>query len=330
MVSSWFFGGGTPSLVTPDYLRDVLSLLPGIKERGEKTIEIHPAKFNLELLDILQKYNFQNIIIGVQSFTPAVLKKTKRLVASKAEIEKIIREIHKRQMHAWLDIVGFLSDDPEEASVFRQDIKLALELNPDEISIAINYFYKNKYLNTGVAILTAILSQAQRFWLTDLAGDCVSTEAIKLHFQRRRNVRLFNKQSSRILQNTAFLCGLEPPDDLARNVSMLGIGSYKARDTLSYVWTPEYTYRYTERNIASDPHYFLIGQTNFFIALRRKIAALENLLSQANHLILFKHIDIVSRHRGSEPPEICLSVDADYFGTSEQNTYCQRIINNFC
>lgn len=67
-----FVGGGTPSLVDPHSLADVLTLLPLAKSR-EVTVECNPDNVTVELLRVYRDAGVNRISLGVQSMVPHVL-----------------------------------------------------------------------------------------------------------------------------------------------------------------------------------------------------------------------------------------------------------------
>lgn len=262
-ISSWFFGGGTPSLITPNYLRNILDLLPNIKKYGEKTFEIHPAKFNVELLDILQEYNFNNIIIGVQSFNSQVLSKTNRIPASEEQIKKIVEEVHRRKMNVWIDIVGLINDDPSEINIFKEDILKAIKLNPDEISICTNFFCKNKHIGITVKMLSEILKNLP-LWNIYEMNDDFSEKTLKAYFLKKKAIRLLNR-SKNIINSCQFIKDIDLPDS-QKTVSVLGIGSYENenRETFSLcVTSPSLKkYTYIERTHNGKRYFFKVIDKN--------------------------------------------------------------------
>jgi hypothetical protein len=262
-VQSWFFGGGTPSLMTAGTLRYILSLLPGIKQCGEKTFEIHPAQFDPELLDILHEYNFQNIIIGVQSFNQAVLRKTNRLSAAKSVIRNIIRKAQEYKINVWTDIVGFFNAEPAELDILIEDLKTIAELSPDEISVCLNYYCREKYLPKTIKPLTTLLAGADfPYFLSGQSGHPVeiSAENVKTILVKARVLRLLRKDNYQsVINNACFLQALYDQSTTMKTPSILGMGSYKNQihSTMSYVSTASDKYHYTEINENFEPRFFI-------------------------------------------------------------------------
>lgn len=75
-LTSVFFGGGTPSLVPPRYLEQVLTALDrrfGLAHEGEISLEIDPGTFTLEQLRDYQRLGINRWSLGVQAFQDELL-----------------------------------------------------------------------------------------------------------------------------------------------------------------------------------------------------------------------------------------------------------------
>ncbi len=90
-VDSIYFGGGTPTTLSPALLK---KLLYGIKKQfpcsGEITIEANPATVSKEKLQQIRKAGFNRISIGVQSLQDDELKALGRLHSSEEAVECIL------------------------------------------------------------------------------------------------------------------------------------------------------------------------------------------------------------------------------------------------
>jgi hypothetical protein len=334
-VRSWFFGGGTPSLMTSNYLRNICSLLPGLKDRGEKTFEIHPYKFNFELLDILSEYNFHNVIIGVQSFDEAVLKKAGRLYVAGEELRTIIEEIQKRGMNAWCDIMGFINDEPAEITVLQNDLRLILALQPDEISICFNYGLRNKYTEEIADFLLQIYSSFIQDYKTEFNVD--SKEQIKRYLQQHKVLRCFNKNKGTAERHQSFIGYLAGSNLYVKNRSILGIGSYKNQQhgTMSCVCTADYNYHYTEVNEdMRKSHYFVTYTGNFLAEIAENIVALSRVLDGTNHVVKMNKLSLF--YNGHYDPglarggrDVDFSFDTEYIGPESENAQVKAFIDKY-
>ena len=72
-VGSIFVGGGTPSLVPPDLLVEVLDALPRAID-AEVTIECNPDDVTLDMMQVFRDGGVNRISLGVQSMVPHVLQ----------------------------------------------------------------------------------------------------------------------------------------------------------------------------------------------------------------------------------------------------------------
>jgi hypothetical protein len=336
-ISSWFFGGGTPSLMMPDMLRNILSLLPGIKERGEKIFEIHPANFDLRLLDVLKEYDFHNVIIGVQSFNVDVLKKANRVPATKEEIEIIIQEIQKRGMAAWLDIVGFLNDDPLEIETLGRDIYTALELEPDEISISINYFLREKYLRTTLELLTVVLQTIGLGWQwEDFAAQPAD---IRKHLENFKVLRLYNKNNPRVLKQRNFLNALATHTEHFVKESFLGIGSYKNQmhGTISCLVTDDYKYFFTEANTDWQPRYFITHTADFLTEAQRLLSDIKDTAANMKKTLRIKDLCLKQRYYnptgtlglGEDISFLSAALEGDFFSSLAESIECESFLQKY-
>lgn len=137
-VKNYFFGGGTPSLMRPDTMRQTFDLFPGMRDVSSKTFEVHPAVYDEKQLDVLAEYGFNCVIIGIQSFDADVLKRQNRLHASPEIVADLVDKIHKRGMHAAADII-FHMDPTDAECIFQQDLDHLAQIPFDVASLQQNY-----------------------------------------------------------------------------------------------------------------------------------------------------------------------------------------------
>jgi oxygen-independent coproporphyrinogen-3 oxidase len=77
IITSIFFGGGTPSLMSPEYLQEIIYSLKmnfNISDSAEITMETNPGTVNPQKLNAFLNYGINRISIGVQSFDDDDLK----------------------------------------------------------------------------------------------------------------------------------------------------------------------------------------------------------------------------------------------------------------
>jgi oxygen-independent coproporphyrinogen-3 oxidase len=92
-VEQLHFGGGTPTFLNNDEIRELMGAIRQnfqLIENGEYSIEIDPRKVSDETVALLGEMGFNRISIGVQDFDPDVQKAVNR-IQSEAETLQVIK-----------------------------------------------------------------------------------------------------------------------------------------------------------------------------------------------------------------------------------------------
>ncbi len=72
-----YFGGGTPSLMSTEFLRDVMAAIPP-ERLSEVTLECAPGTVTADAVDIWRECAINRVSLGVQSFVATELRQTGR------------------------------------------------------------------------------------------------------------------------------------------------------------------------------------------------------------------------------------------------------------
>ncbi len=128
-IDTVYFGGGTPSAISPDLL---ISLVDSLKENGfhpkkgaEITLEVNPGTLKAKDFDKLLHYGFTRFSVGAQTFNDKLLKATGRLHTSD-ETRETLKLLRERGVNYSADILfslprqslDDLSRDLDEISKF--------------------------------------------------------------------------------------------------------------------------------------------------------------------------------------------------------------------
>ncbi len=135
MVSTVFFGGGTPTLLPPASLDIILGSVKNhfnLSSDCEITIEANPATVERETLEQIRSSGFNRISIGVQSFDAEELKLLER-VHNEEEIHTTIGRARLAGFdNLSLDLMfGLPGQSPVK---WKSHLRQALEKKPDHIS----------------------------------------------------------------------------------------------------------------------------------------------------------------------------------------------------
>jgi oxygen-independent coproporphyrinogen-3 oxidase len=99
------FGGGTPTFLTPAELESLLAgLFERLKPRGDAiaSIEVDPRVTTRAQLEVLARYGFRRISLGVQDFDPRVQD-----IVNRVQSEQQVREVTQAARALGFDSVNF-------------------------------------------------------------------------------------------------------------------------------------------------------------------------------------------------------------------------------
>ena len=134
-VSSVFFGGGTPTVLPPDQLGEMLRVIDGqfgLVPGAEVTVEANPETVTKRTLALLRTNGVSRVSFGMQSALPHVL----------AVLDRVHEPGRPAQCVAWARAAGFehvsldlIYGTPGETDAdWRQSLETALAAGPDHIS----------------------------------------------------------------------------------------------------------------------------------------------------------------------------------------------------
>ncbi len=135
-LSFVYFGGGTPSYLSPNQLRELTN---GLKERlpwddaEEVSFECEPGTLNEKKLEAIREIGVTRLSLGVENFNDHILSLNGRAHRSK-EIEKAYkaaRDVGFPQIN--IDLIAGMLEETEEN--WQANIDKVLELKPDCVTI---------------------------------------------------------------------------------------------------------------------------------------------------------------------------------------------------
>lgn len=136
LVSQLHLGGGSPTFLSDDELRELMHMLrrnfvlaPG----GEYSIEIDPRTVDASRLDTLAELGFNRLSFGVQDFDPAVQKAVHR-VQPVEQVFSLVEAARSRGFDSInVDLIyGLPQQSPES---FDRTLAQVVQLRPDRIAL---------------------------------------------------------------------------------------------------------------------------------------------------------------------------------------------------
>ncbi len=136
LVDTVFFGGGTPSLLTPEEIGKILERVDslwGVSGEPEITIEANPGTLSKEKLEGYRTAGINRLSLGVQTFNPDFLQALGR-VHSLEDVEKSLTWARRAGLeNISIDLIFGLPGQSREC--FFQDLKRARREDPQHLSL---------------------------------------------------------------------------------------------------------------------------------------------------------------------------------------------------
>ena len=135
-VTTIYFGGGTPSILNPEYIKNILQEIESsfeILDDAEITIEINPGTVNEEKLKKYKEYGINRLSIGLQSTNDKILKKIGRIHDYKQFEETFFyaRKCGFKNINIDL-MIGLPTQAVEDV---KQTLEKIIQKNPEHISV---------------------------------------------------------------------------------------------------------------------------------------------------------------------------------------------------
>jgi len=134
-IISIFFGGGTPSLMEPEYIQKIIEHIKDkfdVSENAEITLETNPGTVTKEKIKHFKNAGVNRISIGIQSFSDDELKFLTRIHNSETAIKTIYDAAESGFENISLDLIFNLPKQTKEK--WRNNLEIAAGLPVKHIS----------------------------------------------------------------------------------------------------------------------------------------------------------------------------------------------------
>jgi len=185
-VRTVFFGGGTPSLFSPQAMD---SLLSGVRARlvlapdAEITLETNPGTTEHHSFEEYLKAGINRLSFGIQSFDNRQLKTLGRIHSAEEATRAVIKAKEAGFTNFNLDLMfGLPGQMPEDA---RKDVEAAIALNPTHIS----YYHLTIEPNTFFHQFPPTLPEDDVSWEIQAQGQALLAAAGYEHYEVSAHAR---------------------------------------------------------------------------------------------------------------------------------------------
>ncbi|MGV8120428.1 MAG: radical SAM family heme chaperone HemW [Candidatus Xenobiia bacterium LiM19] len=135
-VDTLYFGGGTPSLLEPSDIEELIDTVREhyhLQDDAEITVEVNPGTVNAEKLNAFQGAGITRVSIGVQSFDDDVLATLGR-IHRRRDIEQTLRHAEAAGFSSFsLDLIFALPG--QSMREWEETLQSALQYTPPHISV---------------------------------------------------------------------------------------------------------------------------------------------------------------------------------------------------
>ena len=135
LMNTIYFGGGTPSLVDP---ANILQMIGGLEKLGftrgpdtEVTIEINPATLNKKKMELYLQNGINRFSVGAQTFDNAQLKKVRREHTAQ-QTEETLSFLKSYQVNYSFDLLFALPG--QTLDDLKRDLDYVLKFDPPHVS----------------------------------------------------------------------------------------------------------------------------------------------------------------------------------------------------
>ncbi|MAL18566.1 MAG: coproporphyrinogen III oxidase [Balneola sp.] len=133
-VRTIYFGGGTPSLLSPQQVESILEAIHSVFNVGleEITLEINPDDVSRDYLAGLKSAGINRASMGVQSFNPDLLKFMNRAHTSEEALQCL--EMLRDSAFKVFTVDLIYGNPGQSLDILQQDIETILQFNPPHVS----------------------------------------------------------------------------------------------------------------------------------------------------------------------------------------------------
>jgi oxygen-independent coproporphyrinogen-3 oxidase len=138
MVEQLHWGGGTPTFLADDEIRELMEVTRQnfslrTDDKGEYSIEIDPRSVDYNKLSVLREVGFNRVSLGVQDVNSRVQKAVNRIqgIEVTREVTDSVRELGFKSIN--MDLMYGLPYQTVES--FDKTLQAVIEINPDRLAV---------------------------------------------------------------------------------------------------------------------------------------------------------------------------------------------------
>ena len=244
---TYYFGGGTASLMTPKTMVDIFSRFPNFRDTGHKLFEAHPTSTTREKIDILADFGFDAMSMGIQTFDPEVLRRENRENPTIEQLAELVGYAAEKGIFVNIDLLTYYEDaSPKNLELLAEDLQtVAGQLQPGKMTVYPRYeTYRRSTEPEQLRQIRELRLLLQDF--SRRSGYRVTPETVQTEDPHGilaygiQDYHLYNPTSRVSAPRVRYNCS--GPGSLQGSQNVLGLGGYRTQAPYSYIWQEKQWY----------------------------------------------------------------------------------------
>ncbi len=237
---SFYFGGGTSSLMTCETMEKIFASLPNFKQARVKCFEANPTSMTKDKIDILSAYSFTDMSLGVQTFDVSTLEQQKRPYISIDALAELVAYASKKGIFVNIDLLTYYeSAELDNLRILTQDLAVVSEqIKPDKITIYPRYetYWKSTINNRFLQIkrLREVIKSFCNSFSYQINQEFLRVDADSVLNYGKGDYHLYN--SNRIHNTPHLRYNCSAPGYICCKQNVIGLGGYRRQIPYSYMW----------------------------------------------------------------------------------------------
>ena len=201
IFTSIYFGGGTPSLMQPEYISEIISTIKkfyAVSDNAEITLETNPGTVDKQKLRLFHNVGINRISIGIQSFNENELKFLTRIHDKETALRAVDYANEAGFKNINIDLIFNLPDQTKEK--WRSNLNIAVQLPITHISAY------NLILERGTILNKMVIDGEIKIQDSDYHADLyeICLDFLEDNFFIQYEVSNFAKEGFECIHNNAY------------------------------------------------------------------------------------------------------------------------------
>ncbi len=238
---TFYFGGGTASLMTDTTMRRIFDALPNLQLSKSKSFEANPTSITKEKIDILASYGFTELSLGVQTFCEETLRKQDRDSVAIADLSELVDYATSHGVYVNVDLLTYYeSTSPDNITRLSADLEIIKRyVNPGKITVYPKYeTYWRSSRDEQILQIKNLRNAIKSF--CDESGYIANRDLLSTDNDQEilsfgiLDYHIYNTHCSLNAPHLRYNCS--GPGYICNHQNTIGIGGYGNQIPYSYIW----------------------------------------------------------------------------------------------